>query len=193
MGTLVSFSNHSPSSSADSKNASSRSSPPPPPQYLHRLILQWMQKIRYLYYRTCHAFTQHDETGLAKLYFQVKHVRRKWRSVVISAVLFVWSLTKPEEGDEEYIQNLDSKTFSFFIYEIIRYANLYRVYQNDWSGFEFDYIHKYGGYNQLQNRSNHFDAPCIMTESNIILLCLYWFQFAASLPCHSFLVVYVAI
>jgi len=24
---------------------------------------------------------------------------------------------------------------------------VYRVYQNDWSGFEFDYIHKYGEQN----------------------------------------------
>lgn len=34
---------------------------------------------------------------------------------------------------------------------------------------------------------------CIMTDSDVILLWLYWFQFAASLPCHGFLVVYVAI
>jgi len=26
-------------------------------------------------------------------------------------------------------------------------ATIYRVYQNDWSGFEVDSIHKYGGQN----------------------------------------------
>ena len=27
------------------------------------------------------------------------------------------------------------------------YGTLYRVYQNDWGGFEVDYIHKYGEQN----------------------------------------------
>ena len=33
------------------------------------------------------------------------------------------------------------------VYYIISNCIIYRVYQNDWSGFEIDYIHKYGEQN----------------------------------------------
>ena len=32
-------------------------------------------------------------------------------------------------------------------YVVRKFLALYRVYQNDWSGFEVDYIHKYGEQN----------------------------------------------
>jgi len=32
-------------------------------------------------------------------------------------------------------------------YNVTCYWDIYRVYQNDWSGFEVDYIHKYGEQN----------------------------------------------
>ena len=33
--------------------------------------------------------------------------------------------------------------------DIIPMLILYRVYQNDWSGFEVDYVHKYGEQNYI--------------------------------------------
>ena len=152
----------------------------PLPEYLHDLILKWMQRKLYLSCRTLHGFTQHNLTPLTKLYLQMKHVRHKWH-ILWSYQLYypfeAWPghkyisplchacllfrlpsssrlrhpnkttlhqiqiskerdkidgvcLCSRREGNGEYIQDFDSKTFKFFMYEIIRYPSL--CYDRRW-------------------------------------------------------------
>jgi len=44
-------------------------------------------------------------------------------------------------------ENKASRVYINMLFKVEDYIYIYRVYQNDWRGFEVDYIHKYGEQN----------------------------------------------